>query len=120
LLPLLVLLFLLASDFARIFYASLTLANCARAGALYASDPVPAKESPFPSASAAALADATNLSPVPTITQVNGTDSSGRSYVEVTAAYTFTSIAWLPPIPKELPITRTVRMQVAATTPDTD
>lgn len=50
-----------------IYYSSLTLQNCARAGAMYASDPHVARESPFASADEAALADATNLSPLPTI-----------------------------------------------------
>ena len=118
LLPLLVFLFLLAADFSRVFYFSLTLTNCARAGALYASDPTTAAESPFPSVTAAALADATNLSPQPTITQVNGTDSFGRSYVEVSAAYTFTSTAAIPPIPSQVNMTRKVRMYVAAKSPN--
>jgi Flp pilus assembly protein TadG len=120
LLPLLVVLFLMATDFARVFYFSLTLTNCARAGALYASDPIRASESSFGSARAAALADATNLSPSPTITEVIGVDASGRSYVEVTAAYTFNSIAAIPPIPNQLNLQRKVRMYVAASTPNTN
>src|SRR5204863_18342 len=44
LLPLLVMIFLITVDFARVFYFSLTLTNCARAGALYACDPVAAVE----------------------------------------------------------------------------
>ncbi len=39
LLPLLVFLFVVTVDFARVYYFSLTLQNCARAGAMYASDP---------------------------------------------------------------------------------
>jgi hypothetical protein len=38
LLPLLTILFLIATDYARIFYCSLTLENCARNGALCASN----------------------------------------------------------------------------------
>jgi Flp pilus assembly protein TadG len=117
LLPLLVLFFLLAADFARIFYVSLTLTNCARAGALYAADPTTAAESPFASVAAAALADATNLNPQPAISQTSGTDALGRSFVEVTAACTFTSVAALPPIPNQVNLTRKVRMYVAAGTP---
>jgi Flp pilus assembly protein TadG len=117
LLPLLVLCFLLATDFARVFYFSLTLTNVARAGAVYASDPTFAAESSFSSVSAAALADATNLSPQPTITQTNGTDESGRSYVDVSAAYTFTSVAAIPPLPNQVNLTRTVRMFVSPKTP---
>src|SRR5690349_5758726 len=88
LLPLLVFLFVITVDFARIYYFTLTLQNCARAGALYASDPFVADESPFASTQAAALADATNITPQPTISQTNGTDIAGRSYVDVKAVYT--------------------------------
>jgi Flp pilus assembly protein TadG len=118
LLPLLVLFFLLAADFARVFYFSLTLTNCARAGAIYASDPTSAAESPFASVTAAALADAKNISPQPTVVQTSGTDSQGRSYVEVTAAWTFTPVAALPPIPSQVNLSRKVRMYVAAKTPN--
>ena len=55
LLPLLVFVFVIAVDFARVFYYSLTLTNCARAGAMYASDPTTSAESPFASTQAAAL-----------------------------------------------------------------
>lgn len=120
LLPLLVFLFVITVDFARIYYFSLTLQNCARAGALYASDPFVADESPFASTQAAALSDATNLTPQPTITQTNGTDASGRSYVEVQAAYTFKSIAKFPGVPIQTNLSRKVRMYVAAISPSTN
>jgi len=117
LLPLLVFLFLIAADFARIFYFSLTLTNCARAGALYASDPAVMVESPFPDVQAAALADATNISPQPKITQSNKVDLAGRPYVEVTAAHTFNTITGFPGIPNSIQLRRSVRMYVLAMTP---
>jgi Flp pilus assembly protein TadG len=120
LLPLLILLFLITIDFARVFYASLTLTNCARAGALYASDPTTADESPFASVQAAALADATNLTPQPTITSTSGTDSQGRKYVSVTATYTFQTVTGFPGIPTSVPLTRTVTMFQLAGTPNTN
>jgi Flp pilus assembly protein TadG len=118
LLPLLMLLFVLAVDFARVFYVSLTLTNCARAGALYACDPVAAKESPFPSVESAALADAANLSPQPTISSTTSVDASGRAYAEVTARSSFNTITTFPFVPSQLQLTRTVRMFVAANTPN--
>jgi Flp pilus assembly protein TadG len=118
LLPLLVFLFVVAVDFARVYYFSLTLQNCARAGAMYASDPGVADESPFASTQEAALSDATNLSPAPTITQTSGTDASGRSYVEVTADYPFQSITGFLGLPKLMNISRSVRMYTAAMAPD--
>jgi Flp pilus assembly protein TadG len=118
LLPLLAILFVFAVDFARVFYISLTLTNCARAGALYACDPVAAKESPFPSVESAALADATNLSPQPTISSTTGVDTSGRAYAEVTASSSFATITKFPLVPSQLQLTRTVRMFIAANTPN--
>lgn len=118
LLPLLVFLFVITVDFARVFYFSLTLQNCARAGALYASDPYVADESAFASTQAAALSDATNIVPQPKITQTNGVDDTGRSYVEVSAAYTFKSIASFPGVPAQMNLSRSVRMYVAAISPN--
>src|SRR5262245_425521 len=118
LLPLLIALFVFAVDFARVFYVSLTLTNCARAGALYACDPATQAESPFPSVQAAALADATNLTPQPTITSTTGIDASGRAYAEVTAQCSFSTVTQFPFVPNNLALTRTVRMLIAATTPN--
>jgi Flp pilus assembly protein TadG len=119
-LPLLFFLFAVAVDFARIFYFSVTLTNCARAGAMYASDPTASAESPFANTTAAARADATNLSPAPTISSVNGTDGNGRPYVEVTAAYTFNTITGFPGVPSQINLTRKVRMNVSAGSPNTN
>lgn len=117
-LPLLIFLFVVAVDFARVYYLSLTLQNCARAGALYASDPFVADESAFASTQAAALADAVNIDPKPTITQAQGTDGAGRSYVEVTAAATFKTITQYPGVPAQMNLARTVRMYIAAISPN--
>lgn len=119
LLPLLVFVFVIAVDFARVFYYSVTLTNCARSGAMYASDPTTSAESPFASTQAAALADAVNLSPPPTISTVNGIDG-GRPYVEVTAVYTFRTITGFPGIPNQVNLTRKVRMNVSASSPSTN
>jgi Flp pilus assembly protein TadG len=120
LLPLLILLFMISIDFARVFYFSLSLTNCARAGALYASDPATADESPFASVQAAALADVTDLSPQPTITSTSGTDTLGRRFVSVTANYTFQTVTGFPGIPTNLPLRRTVTMFESAATPNTN
>ena len=120
LLPLLVLLFIITIDFARVFYFSLSLKNCARAGALYACDPSTADESPFANVQQAALADATNFSPQPTVTSTFGTDSAGRLYVAVTAKYTFATVTGFPGIPSNVVLSRTVKMYVMASTPNTN
>jgi Flp pilus assembly protein TadG len=118
LLPLLVLLFIIAVDFARVYYFSLTLQNCARAGALYASDPWVADESPFASYQEAALSDATNITPAPTISKTNGTDAVGRPYVEVTAAHSFNTITGFPGVPNQVNLRRSVKMYIAAISPN--
>lgn len=118
LLPLLVLLFMITIDFARIFYFSLTLTNCARAGALYASDPTTADESPFANVQAAALSDASNLTPQPTVTSTSGTDAQGRKYVSVTVNYTFQTITGFPGIPNQVALQRTMTMYESAGTPN--
>jgi Flp pilus assembly protein TadG len=117
LLPLLAFLFVIAVDYARVFYYSLTVENCARNGALYGSDPVAASQSPYTSISQAALADAANLQPQPTVTSTNGSDSAGNPYVEVTVAWQFASLTNFPGVPNSTNLARTVRMRVAATTP---
>jgi Flp pilus assembly protein TadG len=118
LLPILVLLFLFTVDFARLYYHYSIVTNCARNGALYGSDPTAIPESPYPSVTAAALADASNLSPQPTVTSINGVDSNGNPYVEVTVVYPFSTISNYPGLSNPLNLTRTVRMRVAPSIPN--
>ena len=115
--PLMVMLFVLACDFARVFHFSLTLTNCARAGALYASDPLVADESPFANSSEAARADAGNMTPAPVVKERFGVDESGREWVEVSAEYEFNTITGFPGIPNKVTLTRTVRMFIAGPIP---
>lgn len=117
LLPLLLFLFVIAVDYGRVFYFSLTLENCARSGAFYGCDPVAAVQSPYISLQQAALAEAPNLSPQPTITSTNGSDASGNAYVEVTAVWQFRSVTNFPGVPGTTTLSRKVRMRVAPTTP---
>ena len=118
--PLMVFLFVIAVDFARVYYFSLTLTNCARSGAFYASDPWTASESPFASTTEAALSEAVNISPAPTISERHGADGSGHAWVEVTAEHTFTTLTGFPGIPNDVELKRTVRMYVSAIIPDTN
>jgi Flp pilus assembly protein TadG len=78
-LPILALLFFISVDFARLYYHYSIVTNCARNGALYGSDPFSSIESPYPNLTSAALADATNLSPQPTVTSATGVDTSGNT-----------------------------------------
>src|SRR5579871_3517000 len=118
LLPLLGMFLLFTVDFARLYYHYSIVTNCARNGALYGSDPVAAQESNYPTLSAAALADASDLSPQPTVTSTNGVDSSGNAYVEVTVVYPFQTISNYPGLSNPVNLTRTVRMRVAPSVPN--
>ncbi|MCI0358785.1 MAG: pilus assembly protein [Planctomycetaceae bacterium] len=118
--PLLVFLFIIAVDFARVYYYSQTLTNCARSGAFYASDPWTASESPFTSTQDAALSEARNIDPPPTITERTGANGSGHAWIEVSAEYKFATITGFPGIPNEVNLKRTVRMYVSAIVPNTN
>jgi Flp pilus assembly protein TadG len=105
-LPVLAFLFVLGVDFARIFYYSLTLNNCARNGALFACEPVINPQNPYTSTTQAALADATNLQPTPTVSSTSSGD-----YVEVTVSYQFHTISRFPGVPDTWDLARKVRMK---------
>lgn len=117
LLPLLLFLFVISIDYGRIFYFSLSLENCARNGAFYGCDPVAAAQSPYANLQQAALAEAQNLNPQPTISSANSVDASGDAWVEVTANWTFHSVSNFPGVPATTTLTRKVKMRVAPTTP---
>jgi Flp pilus assembly protein TadG len=114
LLPALSLLFVFAVDFARLYYHYSIVTNCARNGALYQSDPATQAESPYADYTAAALADASNLSPKPTVTSPACSDPS---YVQVTVTYPFTTIISYPGLSNPINLTRTVQMKIAPTLP---
>ena len=120
LLPLLVFMCVIAADFARIFYYSQTITNCARNGALYLSDTYVRAESPYKSVDEAALADASNFGNAANpaiVSWTEGMDASGDAYVEVTVRYTFKSITAYPGIPTTVNLSRTVRMAKAPMNP---
>ncbi len=117
LLPFLAFLFVIAVDYGRVFYYSVTITNCARNGALYGCDPTGAINSPYLSIQQAALADAGNLSPSPTVTSQTGSDGSGN-FIQVTVTYPFQTITQFPGVPSNFNITRTVTMRTIAAVPN--
>ena len=136
LLPFLAFMFVIAVDWARIFYYSIAVTNCARNGALYLSQQQSAKtmSSPYTDSgyvnlyvnaaspvTAAALADAPDLTPTPTVTSTSGSDSYGP-YVEVTVSYPFQTVSgfsvWGFGVPSSTNVTSTVRMYVPAESPN--
>jgi Flp pilus assembly protein TadG len=133
--PFLAFMFVIAIDWARIFYYSIAVRNCARNGALYLSLQQSAKTTSSPytdsgyvnlyvnSASpvtAAALADAHDLTPTPTVTSASGSDTYGP-YVEVTVSYPFQTVTHFSVsdflVPSSTNVTRTVRMYVPPESP---
>ncbi len=137
LLPFIAFMFVVAVDWARIFYYSITVENCARNGALFMSQQQSAKTITAPytdsgmvnlyvnaanPVTAAALADAPNLTPTPTVTSTTGTDSNGP-YVEVTVSYPFQTVVSSFSVgnfvvPSSTNVTRTVRMYVPPESPN--
>src|SRR5262245_10968207 len=120
LLPLLVFLFVIAVDFARIFHYSLTVENCARNGALWASNPLAIPQSRYATLQQAVQADASSLNPgidANSISSTTGTDANGESYVAVTVRYEFHTITRLPAVPDTVTVTRTVQMRMAPRVP---
>jgi Flp pilus assembly protein TadG len=109
--PILLFLFVIVVDFGRVFFYSQTVENAARAGALYLSDDAKVATSPYANVTAAALADASNLSPAPTVASSTGTDADGHGYVRVTVTWTFRLVTRLPGVPATLNLVRTVQMR---------
>ena len=115
-LPLLVFIMVIICDFARLYYHYLTITNCARNGALWASDPTTSAKSPYTTVQQAALADATNLSPQPAVTSSYSTDGSGNSNVSVTVTYSFQMITSYLGF-SSVSLSRSVEMRVAPAIP---
>ena len=98
-------------DYSRVFYASIIVSNCARNGALYASDSNVADLSPYATLQEAVLADAADLPGDLQITSQEGIDAQGYGWVEVTVTYPFQTIVNYPGIDSQVDISRTVRMR---------
>jgi Flp pilus assembly protein TadG len=132
-LPFLCFMFVIAVDYARVFYFGITLENCARNGAYYASNYpdnnyVYNNLYGYKSLDDAVLRDASNLSPTPTYTVGYGSSSdgpftassspaNGGGYVQVTVTWTFNSITNYPGVPKAVTLNRSAIMQVAPAMP---
>jgi Flp pilus assembly protein TadG len=119
LLPLLLFLFVIAVDYARVFYYAVTVTNAARNGAIWGSFH-PDRAGNKAGIAEVALADTTNLQPTPTVDSTTGFDDAGDPYVRVTVAWTFHTVIPYPGVPQEQLIQRTVQMRVAPPIPKND
>jgi Flp pilus assembly protein TadG len=107
-------------DFCRLFYHYNTIANCARNGALWASDPLAPTQSPYTSVVQAAQADGVSLNPAlssSNITSTTGTDANGNPTVTVKVTYTFNMITNYFGF-SSVQLTRSVTMRVAPALPN--
>lgn len=117
LLPFLCFLFVLAIDFGRIFYVSITIENCARNGAFYAcTDPTAANDST--SISTVAKKDAGNLTASKVTVSSSTNSSTNPTTATITVSYPFTTITTYPGVPHTLTISRTVKVNVSPWTPN--
>ena len=87
--PLLLLLMVIAVDYARVYKDLQVIADSARIGALFAADPDLADCSGYETVEEIVLAAAVDLSPQPTVSVEYGTDSCGDKYAEVTVTHSF-------------------------------
>jgi hypothetical protein len=113
LLPFLLFLGVIATDWARLLYYTLTVEACARNGAIYASDADYASKAPYTSLQQAAMAEAPQLSSTATVTSTPTTDSAGNNAVIVTVSVPFNTITNFPGVPSSQTLTRSVQMRMA-------
>jgi len=136
LLPFLAFLFVITVDWARVFYYSIAVSNCARNGALYMSQQQSASTTSSPYTDSgyvnlyvssktpvtdAALADASDMTPTPTVTSTTGSDIYGK-YVEVTVSYPFQTVTSYVldtfSVPSSTNVTSTIRRYVPPESPN--
>jgi hypothetical protein len=119
--PFLVFLFVVAVDFARVFYYAVAIDNCARNGAAFGSQTAGTPNweggaGQITSMQQAAVADGANLNPPVTadnVTVTNSTDADGNSCVVVTVNYTFSTLTNLPGVPSKVNLQRAAQMRIA-------
>jgi Flp pilus assembly protein TadG len=119
-LPVLAFILIGTIDFCRLFFAYTTVTNAARNGALWASDPLAPTQSPYATVQAAALADANQLNPALTatnVTKASGTDGHGNATVIVTVEYQFQMLSSYLGM-SSVSMTRQVTMRVASVVPN--
>lgn len=110
LLPFLLFLAVIATDWARLLYYTISIEACARAGALYAADDSIAAQSPYTNLQDHARAEAPVLGTAVTVTKAT-TTVNGRNGVAVTATYSFSTLSNFPGVPRAQTLTRTVVMR---------
>jgi Flp pilus assembly protein TadG len=117
LLPFLIFLAVIGTDWARLFYYTIAIESAARTGALYEADTTSKSESPYANVTEAALSACPSLRPTPTVASQPET-VDGRPGVRVTVTVQFSTITNLPGVPKSETLVRSVLMRNIPVTPD--
>lgn len=115
--PLLVFLFVIGVDYARVFFHSQKVASGARTGALYGCRDA-TKAADTTGIRNAVLADMSELSPAPNVNSAITTDENGNPAIRVTVDWTFRTLTSYPLIPNQIVVTRTVQMRIAPLVPN--
>ncbi len=114
--PLLCFLFVITIDYARIFYFSLTVTNCARNGAVYGSQkPANALDTAKITTAAKKDVGTLNSSSMGVTSSVN--DNSNPTTLTVTVTYPFATITSYVGIPSSVTLTKTVKVNVSPLVP---
>jgi Flp pilus assembly protein TadG len=114
--PFLVYMVCIAVDFARAYRHSQVVTSAARNGALYGCD-TPAKAADTAGITQAALSEATDLNPPPTVTIQQGVDAANNPYIQVTVSCQFQTITRFPGVPTNVTVSRTCQMRVCPLKP---
>jgi hypothetical protein len=126
LLPLLVFIFLVGTDYCRIFYYSLTITNCARNGALFGSGVANSQnwqnnDALIATIREATVADGAKLNPPVTadnVAVVKARDADGHAVVQVSVTYQFNTLTGFPGIPNTVNLIRTAQLRIAPLAPN--
>ena len=113
LLPFIMFLCVISTDWARCLQTTLSAEACARNGALYASDLVTRNMSPYASLQDAAMAECPEYASTATVTQSSVTDSAGNAAIVVTVSIQFKTLTNFPGVPQINNLVRTCQMRVA-------
>lgn len=122
LLPFLLFVAIIATDWARILYYTIALDNCARSGAIYLSDDQAQARSPYADVTAAAKAEAPNLTNLTVTSSTAADGGDGANAVTVTVSMPFNTLTkfkypkWFG-MSTNTTITRSVQMRVMPKTP---
>lgn len=114
--PLIVFLLVVAVDFARIFFYTVSIQSAVEDGAIYACEST-ARASNSSKIESLVLADLTDIIPTPTVSSTHGYDAEGDHYVEVSARYTFKTITNFPGVPSSVNVVRICRMPIKVERP---